>query len=195
MEFSFKSRTVTHSVSAELLIRIHFQRRGEETMASFVAVGWSVLHIEHKELIRPHDSAVSPFITVSCEGIHYLPSMTPSMTEWETEAKMRVRGKQLDWFRPKSLLSWLVLWLHVSGLQLWDNVKHMVPAICFLIQDATTVKQHSLKLQCSLLLGNVEVSFQHMSNICEKLKNKSVPIYITGHSQRAHIWHSFFAIC
>lgn len=92
---------------------------------------------------------------------------------WQNEKLKQDEGerqKQSDWFWLKSLLSWPVAWLHVSGLQLRDNVKHMVRPICFLIQDATTAKQHSLKLQCSFLQGNVEVSFQHMSNICEKLK-------------------------
>lgn len=68
-----------------------FSKRGKETMGFSCCCG--MICPEHIELIRPHDSAVSPFITLSCYRIHYLPSQTPSMMGWEAE----VWGSRGNW--------------------------------------------------------------------------------------------------
>ena len=70
----------------------------ETQWSSVVALGWSVLLVEQRELIKAHDSAVMPFITVSCYEIHYLPFTTLSMTEWESEVRRGWEDVQWEWF-------------------------------------------------------------------------------------------------
>lgn len=100
-----------------------------ETTGSPVAVGWSVLYTEHNELMRSHDSAVPPFITVSHSRIHYLPSSTPSAAGWEAKARRGWEHLQKDWFWWKvsrtvaarlSTVSWFEDSLHTAAVMLHD---------------------------------------------------------------------------
>lgn len=145
-------RSILFLVFLELQIRIHFQ--GEETMGSPVAVGWSVLYTQHKELTRSHDSALLPFITVSRSRIHYLPSSTPSMTEWEAEVRRGERTYRKIGFDGKSP----VLWLHVTGLFPWYQES--------LHRDTVKLPDvHLLKLR-SKSFTNIRAIFAQMQQVC-----------------------------
>lgn len=134
--FISKSCLINQCGSVELLISIHCARGKKRQFAFLVSVAWSVLHVEPKELIRPHASA---FYHIELLG-NPLSSFYDTIYDrmW---GKLRVRGQTVGLILTESLLCWPVLWLHVSGVQLRDNAKHM--AISFLIQEQLTQLQLS----------------------------------------------------